>query len=242
LGNLRTRCVVRSVDYQWVINTKVGFDTTANELSFYPNLAFRFLLSPTTTFSRNQHILHPYAHWFSHQRTNASLFRGISFPDTVPRLASNFHLAEEDFLKLTIPGTTPSQTPSDNFWLSPSSSQPTLRGYHYIVTLFFIDTSLDILATLSHIFYLLRAGGTWINLGPLLWTGGAQAKLELSLAEVLSAAESIGFIIEGEGEIGRGYQDEKKLRRTVECEYTGDKDAMMRWIYRAEFWVARKPK
>jgi hypothetical protein len=62
------------------------------------------------------------------------------------------------------------------------------------------------------------------------------------LAEVLSAAESIGFIIEGEGEIGKGDQDEKKLRRTVDCEYTGDKNAMMRWIYKAEFWVARKPK
>jgi len=29
--------------------------------------------------------------------------------------------------------------------------------------------------------------------------------------------------------------------KMVECEYTSDPEAMMRWIYRAAFWIARKP-
>lgn len=86
---------------------------------------------------------------------------------------------------------------------------------------------------MEHIYHLLRPGGSWVNLGPLLWTGGGQAKVELSLEELLHAADEIGFIVQDDG---------LAQRRTVECEYTSDKNAMMRWIYQAEFWVATKPK
>ncbi|KAF9529742.1 N2227-like protein-domain-containing protein [Crepidotus variabilis] len=177
---------------------QLGFDTTANELSFFMTLAFRFLLSVESTPTPNAHKAHPYAHWFSHQRSNESLFRSISFPDTVPRLGPNFKLIEGDFLKLSPPD----------------------EGYDYLITLFFIDTSLDFFATLAQIHQLLKPGGKWINLGPLLWTGGGQAKVELSLDEVMAAVQE---------------------RRTVECEYTGDREAMMKWIYKAEFWVAERP-
>ncbi|ESK91470.1 N2227-domain-containing protein [Moniliophthora roreri MCA 2997] len=182
----------------WEIS-QLGFNTTANELSFFMNLAFRFLLSLETTTRTDQHVLHPYGYWFSHQRSNDALFRAIRFPDVVPRLNENLHLSEGDFLNLS-------------------------GQYDYVVTLFFIDTSLNILSTLEKIHSLLRPGGVWINLGPLLW---CQAKLELSLEEVLAAARTIGFTFEHEP-------------KTVECEYTHDSSAMMRWIYRAEFWVARK--
>lgn len=181
-------------------------------------LAFRFLLSPTTTNSLNEHVIRPYTHWFSHQLKPDSLFRSISFPDAIPRLSSNLTLAEQDFLSLEVPLNTG------------------LPGYHFIATLFFIDTSLNIIQTLEHIYMLLRPGGTWVNLGPLLWSGGAQAKLELSLQEVIELAEAVGFVFDGQA------GDDTKKCRTVECEYTADKRAMMQWIYRAEFWVARKPK
>jgi carnosine N-methyltransferase len=117
-----------------------------------------------------------------------------------------------------------------------STPHDPLLGYSFVVTLFFLDTSLNALATIQRIYSLLRPGGSWINLGPLLWTGGAQAKVELSLEEVLACVEDTGFTIEGGGE------GDIKRRRTVECEYTRDKSAMMRWIYEAEFWVASKSK
>ncbi|CAA7260463.1 unnamed protein product [Cyclocybe aegerita] len=204
----------------WEIS-QLGYDTTANELSFFMTLSLRFLLSPKTTTTPNEHILRPYAHWFSHQRTNDSLFRGISFPDAVPRLSPTFRLVEEDFMKLKAP--------------SSNRNDAYMDGYDFIVTLFFIDTSLDLLSTLNHIHTLLRPGGVWINLGPLLWTGGAQAKVELSLEEVLQAAEEIGFVLDRD-------EEGPSAQRTIECEYTGDRNAMMRWIYKAEFWVARKSK
>lgn len=222
-----------------------GFDTTANELSFFMNLAFRFLLSPETTSSVHQHKLHPYAHWFSHQRSNASLFRAVSFPDVLPRLDSKntrLHLIERDFLSLPVAASLSPQSPE--FWSALSrtteSHLSTNKGnesYDYITTLFFIDTSLNVFSTLQHIYALLRPGGLWINLGPLLWTGGAQARVELSLDEVIRVAEEIGFVFDEQTDEA-GQQSKS---RTVECEYTGDKEAMMRWVYKAEFWVARRP-
>lgn len=197
-------------------------------------LALRFLFSPKTTNSVNQHWLRPYAHWFSHQKSNESLFRCLSFPDVIPRFTPNFHLVEQDFLTLSIPSNKYSDCNKQALKWSTDQLAPSSQGYDFIVTLFFIDTSLDVFATMRHIYKLLSPGGSWINLGPLLWTGGAQAKVELSLDEVLLAAEEIGFVLE------RGTKG-TSARRTVECGYTSDPNAMMSWIYKAEFWVARKP-
>ena len=196
----------------------IGFHTTANELSFFMNLASRFLLSEKTTQCTNQHTLQPYSSWFSHQRTTDTLFRSVSFPDVVPRLSDRFVLAEQDFLTI--------QPPEGS------------DGFDIVMTLFFIDTSLNVIETLEHIHSLLRPGGQWINLGPLLWTGGGQAAVELSLEEVLKLAEAVGFDIAGAG--SGDAESGLERRRTVECEYTADQAAMMRWLYQAEFWVAAK--
>lgn len=190
----------------WEIS-ECGFNTTAVELSYFMTLAFRLLCSPTYTSKTGQHTLHPYSYWFSHQRDNDTVFRGISFPDTIPNLDSKMRLVEGDFL----------------------DHRPSGNKYDYIVTLFFIDTSMNIISTLEHIYSLLRPGGCWINLGPLLWASGGQARMELSLDEVIKLATMTGFRIEDLG------------RRTVPCEYTADKYAMMKWVYQAEFWVATKP-
>jgi carnosine N-methyltransferase len=92
---------------------------------------------------------------------------------------------------------------------------------------------------MAQIYALLKPGGCWINLGPLLWPGGGQCKLELSLEEVLAAAEELGFAFTKSHPGGQS--NHLEAQRTVECEYTGDPQAMMRWAYKAEFWVAKKP-
>jgi carnosine N-methyltransferase len=197
-------------------------------------LAFRLLLSPATTQEVGQHKIRPYAHWFSHQRSTENLFRSVSFPDAVPRLGPNFRLLEDDFLKIP---TSPSE-----FWSSDQTQTPTHspQGYDYIVTLFFIDTSFNVFATMEKIYKLLKPGGSWVNLGPLLWSGGGQCKVELSLEELLVAAEEIGFVISRPST--EEHNDHPEQQKTVECEYTADPNAMMRWTYKTEFWVAKKPQ
>jgi hypothetical protein len=181
-------------------------------------LAMRFIFSPTLTAKSNIHSVQPFAHWFSHQRSNNSLFRSIPFPDAVPRFSSRLTLTEDDFLKINIP--------------NPSDDRP---GYDFVVTLFFIDTSINVFSTIEKIHSLLRPGGTWINLGPLLWPGGAQAKVELSLEEVMDAVRNVGFIVD-DGDSA----DRIRTPSVIQCEYAHDKNAMMHWIYHAEFWVATK--
>ncbi|KAF5325941.1 hypothetical protein D9611_000227 [Ephemerocybe angulata] len=222
----------------WEI-AQLGFDTTANELSYFMVLAFRFLLSAEATQKAEQHKIRPYAHWFSHQKSNENLFRSVSFPDVVPRLGPNFHLLEGDFLKL--PHPTAPGFPS-NFWSQSKTetgqqTKPAFEpgGFDYVVTLFFIDTSFNVLETMEQIFALLKPGGSWVNHGPLLWPGGGQCKLELSLEEVLAAAAEVGFVLE------RHEDGHPEAQRSVECEYTTDPLAMMRWAYKTEFWVAKKP-
>lgn len=203
---------------------RAGFQTTANELSFFMNLAFRVLLSEEATQVSNQHTVQPYASWFSLQRTNEALFRSVSFPDVVPRLNEKLKLEERDFLSLLPPPP-----------LRKDNHSP--HGYDYIVTLFFIDTSLNVIETIEHLYELLRPGGLWINLGPLLWTGGQTASVELNLEEVLRLVEMVGFELNKEAPA-----QSVRARKSIECEYTADRTAMMAWIYTAEFWVAAKPK
>jgi hypothetical protein len=169
----------------------------------------------------------------------------MAFPDTLARLDEHFHLLEGDFLDLlpapfsnTILRALPSPVPA------PSSAQNrvinTHKSYTHLISLFFIDTSPNILATLSQIHTLLKPGGVWINLGPLLWSSGGSTAMELSLEEVLQATESCGFRLRVLNPDGAIYDLVERTTRKVECEYTADKRAMMRWIYEARFWVAEK--
>jgi hypothetical protein len=180
------------------------------------NLGLRFLIHPSATNTTNQHTIQPFSHRFSNQRSNKHLFRQVTFPDVLPRYSTHFQIAEGDFLK----------------------HRPDGELYDYIVTQFFIDTGPNIVATLTQIRELLKPGGKWINLGPLLWSSGGSVAMELNLEEVLALAKGIGFHIVGEDD--EEEVDKRYRRRTVECEYTADKMGTFRRVYHAEFWVAKK--
>lgn len=202
-----------------------GFDVTANEFSNFMTLPLRYLLSEHTT-ELGQHSVQPWYFALSHTRRSEDLFRVVRFPDVVPRQSPNFRLLDADFYGIT------------------------QGGYNFIVTMFFIDTAVNIVQCLEQIHDLLAPGGTWINLGPLLWTSGGVARMELSLEEVLKLAELIGF------EVRPG------SRRQIDTEYTANRPGMMRyaeflplvalfavfisavplvrWIYETEFWIADK--
>ena len=186
------------------------------------NMALRYILNPLVTTLPLAHTIQPWAHRFSHQYTANEIFRTISFPDVLPRLSDRFRLIEGDFLKV--------QPPMD-----PDG----VEGYDYIVSLFFIDTSHNVAQTIKHIHSLLKPGGRWINLGPLLWASGGSVSLELSLEEVKQLAELTGFIMD-DGVQPDGMVDRLKVPRGVTCEYTGDSKGRFKRVYNAEFWTAIK--
>jgi carnosine N-methyltransferase len=106
------------------------------------------------------------------------------------------------------------------------------------VTLFFIDTSPNIIATLNQIYTLLKPGGIWINLGPLKWGYGGWTVMELSLEEVVQAAELTGFRLKELNPESDEYVE--RVTKEINCEYTTDKQAMLKWSYEARFWVAER--
>lgn len=67
-----------------------------------------------------------------------------------------------------------------------------------VVTCFFIDTAHNIIDYLEVIHGVLKPGGIWIHLGPLLWhwaegSSWDDLSIELSLADVQHIAQLMGF-------------------------------------------------
>lgn len=71
-------------------------------------------------------------------------------------------------------------------------------AWDVVVTCFFIDTARNIIKYLEVIHGILKQGGTWINIGPLLYhfedTPG-ESSVELSLDQIKRVAQEMGFEI-----------------------------------------------
>lgn len=67
-----------------------------------------------------------------------------------------------------------------------------------ICTCFFIDTAHNIIEYIETIYHILKPGGIWINLGPLLYhyyDMPGEPSLELTLDQVLRIVKAVGFQI-----------------------------------------------
>ncbi|KAK2079230.1 hypothetical protein QBZ16_002921 [Prototheca wickerhamii] len=77
------------------------------------------------------------------------------------------------------------------------------RGaFDCVATCFFIDTAHNVVAYMETIAAILKPGGLWINLGPLLYHWAEPNELpnepnvELPLEDVLDVAQRLGFVLE----------------------------------------------
>ena len=136
-------------------------------------------------------------------------------------------------------------------------------AYDAVAAVFFLDTAPNLIRYLQVIRRCLRPGGVLINVGPLLWhwenhvqghqgydgdgdgeeeggPGGASGadgslgiadpgSFELTDDEVVELVQRIGFVIE-------------KHETDLEAPYVQDPNSMLRTVYRASHWIARKPE
>jgi carnosine N-methyltransferase len=175
----------------------------------------RFLLSLHLNLLRTKQIdqftIYPWIHQVSNVKDTSEQLREVRIPDVDPSSLppdSEFGCAAGDFLDI-----------------AKEESQ-----WDAVVTCFFIDTAHNVIEYMESIFGMLRPGGIWINLGPLLYhyTDSPELSLELTLDQVLHVAKKLGF----------DFQEQ----RTITCNYTKKHSSMMHVNYEAEFWVAKKPK
>ena len=196
------------------------FQVTLNEWSMYMNVGYRFLESRTT---ETPFTFHPFVDGLSHHATTADLLRQVSAPNVSPN--PSVLLVEGDF-------TTAFNGQEGH--------------YDIIVTHFFIDTARNLMTYFDTIHKLLRPGGRWMNLGPLLY--GTGPFVQLSLDEIIAVVEEMGFEFEDVpagaeeecGELTFGGDGGKGKVRWTEAEYGFNGRALTRNAYKAQIWVVRK--
>ncbi|KAK5058859.1 hypothetical protein LTR84_011123 [Exophiala bonariae] len=192
-------------------------EVTTNEFSPYMNTVYQYLL---TLQIHSSLYFHPYPDNWSHQPTLAELHRGVHAPDILPsHTKANVTLVEGDF----------TQAFHARQW---TASQDVL------ITHFFIDTARNLFSYLETIHRLLKPGGIWINVGPLLWSHNAQ--LQLSLEEVVKLSESVGFeFLESHARCGDRTLPQLTVR-SIYAPYGFNHRTLSQNAYKAQFWVARK--
>ncbi|KAK7393814.1 hypothetical protein VNO78_22378 [Psophocarpus tetragonolobus] len=192
----------------------LGFISQGNEFSYYMMICSSFILNHSRT--AGEWTIYPWIHGNCNSLSDNDQLRPVSIPDMHPASAGiteGFSMCGGDFVEVY----------SD-------SSQ--VGAWDAIVTCFFIDTAHNIVEYIEIISKILKDGGVWINLGPLLYHFADmygqedEMSIELSLEDVKRVALHYGFELEKE--------------RTIETTYTANPRSMMQNRYFAAFWTMRK--
>ncbi|KAL5581630.1 hypothetical protein UlMin_014072 [Ulmus minor] len=194
--------------------SSLGFISQGNEFSYYMMICSSFILNNTQT--AGEWTIYPWIHSNCNSLSDSDQLRPVSIPDIHPASAGiteGFSMCGGDFVEVY---SDPSQV---GIWDA-------------VVTCFFIDTAHNIIEYIEIISKVLKDGGVWINLGPLLYHFAEvygqedEMSIELSLEDVKRVALHYGFRIEKE--------------KTIETTYTTNSRAMMQNRYYAAFWTMRK--
>jgi len=191
-----------------------GFMSQGNEFSYYMMICSSFILNHAET--AEQWTIYPWIHSNCNSLSDSDQLRPVSIPDIHPASAGiteGFSMCGGDFVEVY--------------------SDPSQVGvWDAVVTCFFLDTAHNIVEYIEIISRILKDGGVWINLGPLLYhfadtySQDDEMSIELSLEDVKRVAFNYGFQLEKE--------------RTIETTYTTNPLSMMQNRYYAAFWTMRK--
>ncbi|CAB1422739.1 unnamed protein product [Pleuronectes platessa] len=193
----------------WEI-ASLGYICQGNEWSLFMLFSSNFVLNRCEQV--NTLTLYPWIHQFSNNKKSSDQTRPIRFPDVNPQslpLTAEFSMVAGDFVEV--------YTDTDS--------------WDCVATCFFIDTAHNVIEYVETIWKILKPGGVWINLGPLLYhfeNMADELSVELSYEDIRTAMVKFGFHIEVEKE-------------SMQTTYTENDRSMLRYVYDCVFFVARKP-
>ncbi|XP_021828289.1 carnosine N-methyltransferase-like [Prunus avium] len=192
----------------------LGFISQGNEFSYYMMICSSFILNHSRT--AGEWTIYPWIHSNCNSLSDSDQLRPVSVPDIHPASAGiteGFSMCGGDFVEVY--------------------NDPNQVGvWDAVVTCFFIDTAHNIVEYIEIISRILKDGGVWINMGPLLYHFAEmygqddEMSIELSLEDVKRVALHYGFHFEKE--------------KTIETTYTTNPKSMMQNRYNAAFWTMRK--
>ncbi|KAL1541834.1 carnosine N-methyltransferase [Salvia divinorum] len=192
----------------------LGFISQGNEFSYYMMICSSFILNYSQI--SEQWKIYPWIHSNCNSLSDKDQLRPVPIPDIHPASAGiteGFSMCGGDFVEVY---NDPSQ----------------VGAWDAVVTCFFLDTAHNIVEYIEIISKILKDGGVWINLGPLLYhfadayNQEDEMSIELSLEDVKRVAFHHGFEIEKES--------------TIATTYTTNQRSMMQNQYYAAFWTMRK--
>ena len=199
----------------------LGFYSQGNEFSYHMLIAGHYVLNYSMI--AEQHSIYPYIGASTNHLSRDDQFREIRIPHRTTRdmiterevaghPVGSFSMCAGEFVEVY--------------------SKPDQLGmWNAVVTCFFVDTAHNVIEYVETIFNALRPGGSWINLGPLLYHFSGEkdeVSVELTHEEILEVARNVGFQV---------VSDE-----LVNCTYTANVKSIRQTVYRSQFTCLKKPE
>ena len=193
---------------------KLGFKSQGNEFSYYMLLCSNYVLNNTT--KKNEYMIQPCIHSFSNVYSEEAPFKEIYIPDE--NLYEELIKTKTGEMSMVAGEFCHVYKDNINIWDS-------------VVTCFFLDTANNVIEYVETIHKIMKIGGIWINIGPLLYH---YSEIENECSIELSWNELKHIII--------GYGFEIRNEKEIKCTYSSVEDSMMQTIYRCIFFTAVKMK
>ncbi|XP_036339294.1 carnosine N-methyltransferase isoform X1 [Rhagoletis pomonella] len=188
-----------------------GYECEGNEVSYFMLIASYFVLNLCT--EENKYTLYPWVHQFVNNLRMADQVMPIRFPDICPAKnppKGNLMMAAGDFLEV---------------YKTPNS-------YDCVATCFFIDCANNIVDFIETIFRILKPGGIWVNLGPLLYHFSdiqGENSIEPTFENLEVIIKMVGF-------------EFLRSQTGVRTKYAQNPQSMLKSEYESLFWICRKPE
>ena len=186
---------------------QLGFDCQGNEFSYFMLLGSALVLNRLS----EPLIIYPFIHKFSNNKTEKKNFTMVQIPDqpleTLPD-GVDFSMTAGEFVEVY---------------------RDQKEQWDCVVTCFFIDTAKNVLDYIDVIYDILKPGGRWINLGPLLYHYSdtlTEISVELSAEELRQYISAKGF--------------EFSTEQWVKSKYCAEPDNMLESIYNCWFFSCVK--
>lgn len=181
----------------------LGFDVQGNEFSLLMLFTSELILNHSR---KEKWQIFPFLFPFSNQRSCIDQCRAIAVPDAdILCPSGNMSMTAGDFLEVYEKGEE-------------------VGAWDCVVTCFFLDTAPNILQYLETIRKVLKPGGMWLNLGPLLYHfegNDSSVSIELTLEELISAIAKVGFEVQSSSIQSCSYVQNPRsmLKTTFECSF-----------------------
>ncbi|XP_017781618.1 PREDICTED: carnosine N-methyltransferase isoform X2 [Nicrophorus vespilloides] len=185
-----------------------GFSCQGNEFNLFMLIVSFYVLNHCKNVE--EFVIFPWIHQYCNNLSAENQMLSVKFPDVLPKLTeSQFSMVAGDFLEV--------YTDCDE--------------WNCIATCFFIDCAANVVQFIETIYEILKPGGVWINLGPLLYHYSDmknERSIEPSFEILCSVIKNIGFEME-------------KKEIALKTRYCQNPNAMLQYEYESVFFVCRKP-